>query len=298
MSARPQTIEIFLPGGDPRGIRVAEITTRIVQVVDVPRSLLGEFNAMPESGFSALYFLLSDADGMAGRRVYVGRSDRLRSRLETHHRSKEFWERALILLVSTKGLTQAHAAYLEWQSIREATRAGRYIVENANGGSKPHVPRSLQAACSEIFETGQVLVATLGHPIFEALGVGRDQPGGAEVLYCKRSGADGRGLYTPEGFVVLKGSSGRSQVVPQLVDTPDARARQNLIDAGVVSVAGDRMTFTKDHLFGSPSSAATALMARTANGWKEWETKDGTTLDEKHRGGKDRPPRRPGGRSP
>lgn len=26
MSARPQTIQIFLPGGDPRGIRVAELT--------------------------------------------------------------------------------------------------------------------------------------------------------------------------------------------------------------------------------------------------------------------------------
>ena len=29
----PKTIQIFLPGGDPRGIRVAEITTRIVQVI-------------------------------------------------------------------------------------------------------------------------------------------------------------------------------------------------------------------------------------------------------------------------
>lgn len=31
MTATPKTIQIFLPGGDPRGIRVAEITTRIVQ---------------------------------------------------------------------------------------------------------------------------------------------------------------------------------------------------------------------------------------------------------------------------
>ena len=32
MTATPKTIQIFLPGGYPRGIRVAEITTRIVQV--------------------------------------------------------------------------------------------------------------------------------------------------------------------------------------------------------------------------------------------------------------------------
>jgi hypothetical protein len=34
MIARPKTIQIFLPAGDPRGIRIAEITTRIVQVKD------------------------------------------------------------------------------------------------------------------------------------------------------------------------------------------------------------------------------------------------------------------------
>ena len=30
----PKTIQIFLPSGDPRGIRIAEVTTRIVQVVE------------------------------------------------------------------------------------------------------------------------------------------------------------------------------------------------------------------------------------------------------------------------
>ena len=36
MSPTPKTIQIFLPGGDPRGIRIAEITTRIVQVIEAP----------------------------------------------------------------------------------------------------------------------------------------------------------------------------------------------------------------------------------------------------------------------
>ena len=44
MSLTPKTIQIYLPGGDPRGIRVAEITTRIVQVIEVPRSLLSSFS--------------------------------------------------------------------------------------------------------------------------------------------------------------------------------------------------------------------------------------------------------------
>ena len=40
---RPQTIQIFLPAGDPRGMRVAEITTRIVRVIEVPRSQSATF---------------------------------------------------------------------------------------------------------------------------------------------------------------------------------------------------------------------------------------------------------------
>ncbi len=36
----PKTIQFFLPQGEPRGIRIADITTRIVQAVLVPRSKL------------------------------------------------------------------------------------------------------------------------------------------------------------------------------------------------------------------------------------------------------------------
>ena len=46
---RAQTIQIFLPSGDPEGIRMASITTRTVKVFDVPRRLLPEFLKMPES---------------------------------------------------------------------------------------------------------------------------------------------------------------------------------------------------------------------------------------------------------
>ncbi len=54
--SRPQTIQIFLPSGDPRGMRVAEITTRIVRVIEVPRSQLGDFLRMPEAQQVGVYF--------------------------------------------------------------------------------------------------------------------------------------------------------------------------------------------------------------------------------------------------
>jgi len=69
MIPTPKTIQIYLPGGDPRGLRVAEITTRIVQAIEVPRSLLGEFFKMPESNRVAVYYLIGEDEEGSGPMV-------------------------------------------------------------------------------------------------------------------------------------------------------------------------------------------------------------------------------------
>lgn len=100
-----------------------------------------------------------------------------------------------------------------------------------------------------------------------------------ELFYCESSGANGRGLYTEEGFVVLSGSTGRKDVVPSIANTSDGRMREPLLKSGVLKVDGDKIVFTKDHLFRTPSGAALVLLGRTANGWVEWKTEGrGTRL--------------------
>ena len=46
MHAKAKTIQIFLPSGDPQGIRMALISTRIVQLIEVLRSLLDQLLAI------------------------------------------------------------------------------------------------------------------------------------------------------------------------------------------------------------------------------------------------------------
>ena len=275
----PQTIQIFLPGGDPRGIRVAEITTRIVQLIEVPRSLLPAFLQMPESNQVAVYFLFGQPEDALETKVYIGQSGDLRARLTIHNREKEFWERALVLISRTNSITQTHALFLEWHCLQAARRAARYPDENGNAGSKPHTPAPLEADCLEIFDTGQTLLATLGFPLFDPVAQPAPSARADEIFFCKAAGAKGRGLYTAEGFVVLKGSVGRKENVPSIVGTAGERLRDKLIALGVVRVAGETIVFEKDHLFRSPSMAALAVLGRTANGWIEWRTQSGRTLD-------------------
>lgn len=278
MTPTPKTIQIFLPGGDPRGIRVAEITTRIVQVIEVPRSLLGDFLKMPESQV-AVYFLFGQSEETGEPRVYIGQTGDLRARLKSHHDKKDFWERAAVLISRTNSLTQTHALFLEWHCLQAVRKAGRYGDENGNSGTKPHTPAPLEADCLEIYETGHTLLATLGFPIFDPVAKPVAGKEAEEIFYCTASGADGRGQYTEEGFVVFTGSKGRLHGVPSFVGCSWDQERGRLIEAGDLKPEGDFLVVTKDILFSNPSKAAAMLMARTANGWIDWKTQDGRTLD-------------------
>lgn len=90
MQLRPQTIQIFLPAGDPRGMRVAEITTRIIRVIEIPRSQLSEFLKMPEAQQVGVYYLMGDLSDVGLPRVYIGQSGNVGSRLVNHNQNKDF----------------------------------------------------------------------------------------------------------------------------------------------------------------------------------------------------------------
>ena len=280
MSQTPKTIQIFLPSGDPQGIRIAEITTRILQVIEVPRSLLQDFAKMPESKQVGVYFLFGESDEDDEPRVYIGQSGDLNSRFTIHNKKKEFWERALIIVSKTNSLTQTHAVFLEWHCIRVCRKVGRYADENGNSGSKPHTPAPLEADCLEIFDTAKTLLATLGYPLFDPVVKPEGTSDEEETFYCTASGSDGRGLYTTEGFVVLKGSIGRKAISDGMVGSAAERRRQKVLMSDAIKEIGDTIEFQKDYLFRSPSMASFALCGRSTNGWKDWKNKAGKTLDE------------------
>jgi len=279
MKADAKTIQIFLPSGDPSGIRVAEITTRIVRVVDVPRKLLGDFQSRPEASAVGLYLLLS-GDPEAGKpRVYIGQTENVGQRLQEHHKQKDFWNRSVVVTSRAQSLTQTHIRFLEWYCIRQAKETGRYVVENGKDEKRPHAPEAMEAEILEVFETARTLLATLGYPVFEPLAHGAGAQS-QEVFHLVGRGAKATGLYTAEGFVVLKGSTAAVDNVPSIQGTADAAFRERLKTSGILAMEGEKLVFTSDHLFSAPSTAAVAVLGRTSNGWTEWKAANGKTLDE------------------
>ncbi len=276
MQARAKTLQIFLPSGDPQGIRQAEITTRIVRLIEVPRALLKEFLAMPESAGGAVYFLFGDGEESAKPQVYIGQTTDLKKRLVKHQKEKDFWQRAVVMLSRAESLTTTHSLYLERLCIQRAREADRYVVENDTNGNKLNTTRPMEAECEELFETGETLMSTLGFPLFEKPA----KPiAGADLYFCTASGSDARGQYTSEGMAVLKGSKARGQVTDSFKDKGFHSLRKQLEAAGVLKPMGDQLVFTQDYVFKSPSAAAAIVVGNNMNGWLSWKDKDGKTLD-------------------
>ena len=270
---RPRTIQIFLPTGDPAGIRIAEQTTSIIRLIEVPRSDIAEFVKMPEAKQVGLYFLVS---GDSKDELYIGQSGDVGSRLMQHYKDeKKDWERALVLVSLTNNLTQTHVLYLESLSIEKAKHCQRYELLNGNGGQKPHTPVPLKADCDEIHEIGSLLLATLGYPIFEPLAE-QSTTKPEQVFICNRAGVDAKGIYTNEGMVVLKGSSA-PMITTRKTDQRFYDKRDRLLAKGVITEQNGRFIFERDYLFPSPSGASMFLLLATANGWKNWKTEQGVT---------------------
>lgn len=274
---KPRTIQIFLPTGDPSGIRVAEITTSIIRVIEVPRNQLSEFMGLPESKQVGLYFLVGRENQ---DEVYVGQSGDIGSRLSQHNKDdKKDWERALVLVSLTNNLTQTHVLYLESLSIEKAKACKRYEIINANSGQKPYTPIPLKADCDEMHEIGSLLLVTLGYPIFEPLVESEPTEASDDLFICTRANVKAKALYTNEGMVVLEGS--QAPMNPNKQQDPNMVAkRDEMLQKGILKEVDGYFVFTRDFLFKSPSGASGFLVLGSSNGWIDWKTQNGKTLSD------------------
>ena len=274
-----KTIQIYMPDDEPRGVRIASLTTRIVQALVIPRRRLAQAVTRPEAANVAVYFLFGDAAGGARPRAYIGETEDVPGRLRNHNATKEFWNTAVVTVAEAR-FTKSHVKYLEWYCVRRAGEVGRYELENSNTPAEPFLPEPQIADCLDAFETIDTLLSTLGFPIFESARTTTAEA--SHVFYCRRSGADARGELTDDGFVVFEGSravtSERASANAGLINL-----RRQLLEDGVMSEVGDMYIFQRDYLFSSPSTAAAVTVGGSANGWVEWKDAKGRTLDDVYR---------------
>ena len=78
-----------------------------------------------------------------------------------------------------------------------------------------------------------------------------------------------------KGSIIVKGNKGNENV-----EKRNKRIIEELIENNLVEKNGNKYILKENYKVSSPSAAASLILGRNANGWKEWKTFDGKLLNE------------------
>jgi hypothetical protein len=273
------TLKIFLVFGDPKRLRIAELSNWTGKAVAGPRSEIEKVFGREESINSGVYFLIGVDPVTNNPTIYIGEAESIRDRIKGHL-GKDFWNQIVFFVSKDENLTKAHTRYLEGRLIEIAKLADRAFLMNSQiSGSK--LPESDREDMEIFLEKMQQLLPALGVEVFVPTISIQAKEEKRELLICKIKDILATGYLTPNGIVVLSGS----QAVLHERDSAKKYLgvlayRHKLIDEKSLIEQNNTLVFTKDVEFSSPSAAAAAIHGGSANGLLAWKTQDGKSLKE------------------
>ena len=273
-TTRGFSVRIFVPTGEPEGLRIVEKSNWVGQGLVFPRAQYPQVRQRTELKRTGVYILWGPAESAQLPRVYVGEGDLVLPRLEHHARQKDFWTHAVVFTSKDQNLNKAHAQYLEARLLALAAEAKRAELDNGNVPQLPALSDA-DAADAEAFLHDLLLcLPVVGLSLFEKASAGTAT---SKDLFLRAKGIEARGVDGVEGFVVRMGSQAVKDEVPSIHPYLSA-LRQSLVAQRVLEPAGNAYRLTQDYVFNSPSTAAGVLLGRASNGRIDWKDASGRTL--------------------
>jgi len=273
------SIKIFLPDGNPDGVRIVSKSLWTGITVAAPRSRypglrLDEERAELRS--PGVYVLVGPTEDLKFEsRVYVGESENPQARIDSHLANKDFWNRLVVFTSRGEMLNKATIRYLEAKLLQLAADSKRAELDNGNVPGLPPLSEPDIADAESFLADLLVILPILGVNAFEA----REQTAASNRLRLAGPSAEATGAEAEGGFVVFAGALARTEVVESIPAWAE-NIRQSLIQTGglVPVPGGSSYRLPADHVFKSPSAAASALLGRSANGLLEWKDESGQSL--------------------
>jgi hypothetical protein len=275
----PFELRIFVADGDPDGLRLVTRSNWIGKAVVFPRALFTQVRNRSEFLQTGVYLLLGPRPEGDGEMLYVGEGDPVLDRFKGHYAGKDFWTRAVFFVAGTEHLNKAHVQFLEAQLVARARATKRMPLDNSNVPSEPTLSEAERANMIVFLDNMLGILPLLGIDAFEQspVTVSSSQ---TPLLTCHGKGVSATGYDTPQGFVVKAGSFAASDEAPSLKDYfPNlTRIRSDLETRGVLVSEGNKLRFTQDYTFNSPSQASSVVLANSSNGRNDWKDSSGRTL--------------------
>jgi hypothetical protein len=275
----PFELRIFVADGDPDGLRLVTRSNWIGKAIVFPRALFAQVRNRDEFQQTGVYLLVGPRPEGDGEMLYVGEGDPVLDRLKGHYAGKDFWTRAVFFVAGTEHLNKAHVQFLEAQLVARARAAKRMPLDNLNSPGEPTLSEADRAFMSVFLDNMLGILPLLGIDAFEQSPV-TALTGQATLLTCQGKSVIATGYDTPQGFVVKAGSFAASEEVKSLKDYfPNlSKLRSELLTRGVLISEGNKLRFTQDYTFNSPSQASSVVFANSSNGRVDWKDSSGRTL--------------------
>lgn len=271
---RAFSIKIFVPDGDPDGLRLVEKSNWTGVGVVFKRTNYKQAIVRPEFGRTGVYVLVGYSQQSVLPTIYVGEGDPVKERLGQHYAKRDFWDWAVFFMTKDASLNKAHVKYLESRLLELARAAKQCRLDNAQTSLPPTLSEAETADVESFLSDVLSIFPLLGLGVFaktESVKAPKD------LLYIKSKGIRATGYEDKKGFVVVQGSQVVKREVPSIPQRLTTQ-RRDLLEQGIIVEDGAHYVFAQDQVFNSPSMAACVVLGRSANGRTNWKTKDGKTL--------------------
>ena len=211
------SLQIFLPSGDPQGVRIIDRANWTGQGVAFSRSHTKEALNRPELQRTGVYILWTRDDADALPPAYIGEAEQVSSRLYDHARNKDFWTNAVAFTTKDDSLDKASVQHLEARLVELANAAGRCTLENAVVPKLPSLLEARAADAERFLEDILLCLPIIGVRFFEAraLPASTDdtgsEPGMMTIDYSnaraeRLQGVVAHGYENGDEFVIAAGS--------------------------------------------------------------------------------------------
>lgn len=292
--AKPFSLQIFLPFGEPAGLRIVDRANWTGQGIAFPRGRVKQALAAEELQRTGVYILWNRDEALTVPQAYIGQGEKVSDRIWSHDREKSFWTDAVVFTTKDDSLNRAHVEYLESRLVQIAVEAGRCTLENRTKPTLRNIGQSATADTERYLDDLLDCLPIIGVHFFESLDPpSADAASDAELRMLKLDHSDSpeervrgivaRGYELIDGFVVCKGSlAARQKSDAWATSNPKSAAkRAQLIEEGALTAVGcppNAYRFTRDCVFTSPSDAAGCVRAASGSGRDYWKDEQGRSL--------------------
>lgn len=281
-------LTIYMLDGSATGPKTIEIGNWSGKALYSPRAALKSMLDRYEFSSPGIYFLRSESNSYEfDESIYIGEAEELRARLKQHIADRDF-DSVVCFLSKDEMLTKAHIKYLESCLISQAKEANSSFIENSNNPKASRISEADVSDMEYFIEQIKLILPTVG---MNALVVAAPHQVGVtpvvsvgDCYKIRSKGLDATMIETEGGFVVKAGSQANINASKSLAEGR-LKIRKKLIEANVLIRKGDKLVFSEDASFSSPSAASSVVLGRQAPGPLSWVNEAGETYKEVQEGG-------------